>query len=134
MARTARCGKRDARQRLRFAQTCIDTAELIYDENVSDPVLNVSTALAVLAGIAAGDSICCMRLGEMHRGDNHRDAIAMLQSATSDGKSLGTKLARLLDVKDGAHYAAIDVSKATARAALRNAVALVERAAEEVDR
>jgi len=50
--RTAQCGPAEARAYL-------EVADLVLGERDRDEYLNVSAGLAVLAGIAASDSICC---------------------------------------------------------------------------
>lgn len=111
-------------------------AELILDERaaVKQENLSVAAGNAVLAGIAASDAICGQRLRKVHRGDDHRGAIDLLRSAVPDGQKLSTKLGRLLDVKDEAHYGIIFVSARKASDAVRAAAALVERAQTEVQR
>ncbi len=88
----------------------------------------------MLAGIAASDSICCARLGRCHRGKDHRGAAELLSGAVPDGKALGVRLLRLLDIKDAAHYGVILVTPRKARDAVKWARSLVERAAQEVER
>ena len=137
MARTPRtslCGIAEARSRLRIARAYLDTAELVHDEKERQEFLSVSAGLAVLAGIAAADSICCVRLRRLHRGDDHRAAAELLSSATPDGPALASKLLRLLDVKDAAHYGVTAVGLRKARDTLRWARQLVKRAGEEVAR
>lgn len=51
-----------------------------------------------------------------------------------DGAKLCSSLARLLDVKDEAHYGVIVVAPRQARDTVRRATSLVERAADEVER
>jgi len=86
--------------------------------------LNVAAGLAVLAGIAASDAICCARLGCRHRGDSHRSAADVLRRATPDGGELAVILLRLLDLKDAAHYGVMIVAARKGRDALRWAPAL----------
>ena len=83
--------------------------------------LTVSAGLAVLGreNPAASDSICCARLHRRHRGDDHRGAAHLLETATPDGKALATTLLRLLDVKDAAHYGVNVVATRKARDALK---------------
>lgn len=132
--RTSACGIAEARERLNIARAYLETAELIHDERERQEFLSVSAGLAVLAGIAASDSICCARLRRLHRGDNRRMAADLLAQATPDGKALAAKLLRLLDVKDAAHYGVTVVGPRKAGDALRWARQLVERAGEEVER
>lgn len=43
-----------------------------------DEARNVAAGNAVLAGIAASDAICCVRLNKRHRGQDHQGAVALL--------------------------------------------------------
>jgi len=103
-------------------------------ERSREEFLSVAAGDAVLAGIAASDAICCARLGCCHRGEDHRGATALLKTATLDGDRLARVLARLLDIKDEAHYGVMVVSGRKARDAVRWAGILVERAKQEVSR
>jgi|SRR5580698_6805827 hypothetical protein len=133
-SRTAQCGMAEARTRLRTARAYLEVAGLVLDECDRDEYLNVSAGLAVLAGIAASDTICCARLRARHRGDDHRGAADLLRRASPDGADLAVTLLRLLDLKDAAHYGVLVVAAGKARDALRWATRLVERAAEETER
>ena len=72
--------------RVRTADAYLEVAELVLDEHQRDEYLSVAAGLAVLAGIAASDAICCARLGRRHRGDDHRGAAELLSGAVPDGK------------------------------------------------
>jgi hypothetical protein len=133
-SRTSPCGRADATARLRTAQAYLDVAELVLGERDRDEYLNVAAGLAVLAGIAASDAICCVRLGCRHRGDDHRSAADVLRQATPDGAELAVTLLRLLDLKDAAHYGVMIVAARKGRDALRWAGRLVDRAREETER
>ena len=62
-----------ARKRLADARKFLELAETVADAN--EPTsLGVSSANAVLAGIAAADAACCAALGERSRSEDHRDA------------------------------------------------------------
>jgi hypothetical protein len=132
--RTAQCGSSEARVRLRTGAAYIEVAELVLDEHHPSEHLSVAAGLAVLAGIAAADCICCMRLGRRHRGDDHRRAAELLREAVPDGPALASRLIRLLDIKDQAHYGVAIVASNTARNAVKWAGALIERARQEVER
>jgi hypothetical protein len=106
----------------------------VLDERDRDEYLNVAAGLAVLAGIAASDAICCIRLGCRHRGDDHRGAAALLLTATPDGGELAKTLLRLLDLKDAAHYGVLVVASRKARDAVRWSGRLVEGARQESER
>jgi len=54
-----------------MARAYFETAELVATER-REGFSNVTAGLAILAGIAASDVICCVRLGRYHRGDDHR--------------------------------------------------------------
>ncbi len=133
MSSTARCSKADARVRIATATGYVEAAERVLLEEGQEEFLNVAAGNAVLGGIAASDAICCVRLGERHRGDNHRDATELLKRATPDGAELAATLARLLDLKDEAHYGVYVVAASKAKSALRWARKLVDRARQEVE-
>lgn len=131
--RTTRCQGDDARKRLRIATACLEAAELVLDDG-REEFRTVAAQLAVLAGIAASDAICCRRLGVRHRGDDHREASDLLRTASLSGDKDASNLSKLLDLKDQAHYGVILVSAARARSAVRWAKALADRAATEIER
>jgi hypothetical protein len=133
-SRTASCGVTEGRTRLRTAQAYLEVAGSVLDERDRDEYLNVAAGLAVLAGIAASDAICCARLGCRHRGDDHRGAAELLRTATSDGAELANALLRLLDLKDAAHYGVLVVASRKARDAVRWSTRLVDRARQESER
>jgi hypothetical protein len=120
--------------RLQAARAYLGVADSVLHERDRDEYLNVAAGLAVLAGIAASDAICCVRLGCRHRGDNHRGAADLLRDATKDGAELAKALLRLLDLKDAAHYGVMVISSRKARDALRWAAHLVEGAQREFER
>ena len=124
----------EARSRLATASAYLETAEAVLDEQAREEFLSVAAGLAVLAGIAASDAICCARLKVRHRGDDHRGAADLLKGSTADGARLASTLVRLLDIKDEAHYGVVIVAPSKARDAIRRAGRLVERAREEVER
>jgi hypothetical protein len=134
--RTAPCTPADAKKRAAIATAYLEAAEWILKERskLKEESLSVAAGAAVLAGIAASDAICGRRLGKFHRGDDHRVAVDLLRTATPDGKQLSTKLGRLLDVKDEAHYGIYFVSARKASDAVRSAQILVARAQTEVQR
>ena len=95
-ARTSPCRPDEAKARLRTARAYLEVAGSVLQERGRDEYLNVTAGLAILAGIAASDAICGLRLGRIHRGDDHRGAQDLLQGATPDGSKLATNLGRLL--------------------------------------
>ena len=75
-----------------FASSAVDVLALADDEAA---VSDVFVTLAVTAGIAAADVICCARLGVHARGESHDDAVALLKQADTDAAaSLGGSLTR----------------------------------------
>jgi len=79
-----------------------------------DDYNHVAAGLAVLAAIAASDVLCCRLLGELSRGQVHREAIGLVASVRfGEGderarrrraNSIAHNLARALDLKDQSHY------------------------------
>jgi len=133
-SRTAACDIAEGRTRFRTAQAYLNVAASVLDERDRDEYLNVAAGLAVLAGIAASDAICCIRLGCRHRGDDHRGAAELLRTATPDGGELAKTLLKLLDLKDAAHYGVLVVASRKARDAVRWSGRLVDRARQESER
>ena len=117
--RVSPCSPVEARTRLEQARAFLEVAELVLDESeegLATP--QVAAALAVLSGIAAADAICCLRLGQRSRGQDHRQAVDLLASVRPDGPALAKDLRRLLEMKDHAHYAASMISPARAEQAV----------------
>lgn len=134
MPRTAKCGRVEAASRLAVAVGYLEAAKRELDgHDLLDP-LNVASGNAVLAGIAAGDTICCIRLGRMHRGQNHVEGADLLSTAVPDGQTLSQTLRRLLSLKDEAHYGVSMTSSRKASDAVKWATTLCRRAQEELDR
>jgi len=132
--RTAPGGTTEARARLRTAEAYLQTAERVLDEESAQEFSNVAAGTAVLAGIAASDSICCSRIRKLHRGQDHRGAVLLLEQATPDGKALASTLSRLLDVKDASHYGTTLVTRRRAADSVKWARKLIDRAREELER
>ncbi len=107
-ARRQRCGKSEARTKLRRAEQFLEAAKLITEEDDPD-WKSAGAAVAVLAGIAASDAACCSALGSRSRSQNHHDAEALLESIVPGGKSAATALKRVLAMKDEAHYGFYDI-------------------------
>jgi hypothetical protein len=102
--RTTPATSGSTRVRLLTPQAYLEVADLVLDDKERVEMPGVTAGLAVLAGIAASDAICARRLGAIHRGEDHRGAVAMLQEATPDAKKLANTFLRLVDVKNEAHY------------------------------
>lgn len=95
------CSRAQARERLAQAKTFLDAAHLVGED---EEFAGVAAALAVLSGIAASDAACCGRLGMHHKGQDHRGAVALLETVEPGGPQMARDLQRLLDRKDDAHY------------------------------
>lgn len=129
--RSQACGEPQARQRLGHARSFLEVADLAAD--VSDPSLeygSVAASVAILAGIAAADAVCCQELGKRSRSDNHHDAEVLLEQITPNGKRAASQLRQLIEIKDTAHYGFISVGAAQLKRSLRQAQHLVEFAEE----
>jgi hypothetical protein len=123
--RTQRCGRSEARIRLDQARKFLEVAELVSAEREIPASLSVSASLAVLSGIAASDAACCAALGRRSRGQDHRQAIPLVEQVAGS-RTASADLLRLLDLKDTAHYGVIYVSSQKLAGALRQAGRLVE--------
>jgi hypothetical protein len=120
--------------RLRAGEAYLEVAELVLEEPDRFEMPGVSAGIAVLAGIAASDAICACRLSQIHRGEDHRAAAALLEQATPDGKKLAATFVRLIDLKDEAHYGVLTIPPQRARSAVKWAQLLVDRARQELER
>ena len=130
--RTAPCTPVQARVRLATAHPYLEVA--VLKERPASEYRNVAAGVAILAGIAASDAICGLRLGRLHRGDDHRRAVDLIRSATKDGPKLAAQLQRLLTLKDAAHYGMVLISARNATDVMKWAAFLVHRATEESER
>jgi hypothetical protein len=86
------CSSADAAMRLRHAEAFLATAKLVASEEgkPADYDYNhVAAGVAVLAAIAASDALCCQLLGERSRGQDHRQAIAVLEEVLYGAGSPG---------------------------------------------
>lgn len=124
--RTEPCSGGQARIRAGQARAFLDTAELIVDLDDDLATPGVAAALAVLAGIAASDALCCKNLGRRARGQDHREATGLVAQVEPDGPALAKLLARLLEIKDSAQYGTVYLSVARARTAIRHAQRLTD--------
>jgi hypothetical protein len=131
--RTQPCTLEQARKRLADARKFLELAEVVDDESET-AALGVSAANAVLAGIAAADAACCRALGERSRGDDHRDAVALVAQVSPGGDDAANALRRLLAVKNDAEYGLAVFSRAKRDLGLRQARKLVEFAQAVLER
>jgi hypothetical protein len=132
--RSQPCSKADARTRLRHASNFLEVARLVAEEGDDLDYSSPSAALAVLAGIAAADAACCTALGRRARGQDHREAAALVELVSPGGDKAAKSLSRLLSLKDEAHYGLFDVGGQQLKSALRQASDLVEFAERTLQR
>lgn len=128
--RTDTCGPAEARVRMDQALAFLEVAELVGDQDDDLATPNVAASLAVLAGIAASDAVCCAALGTRSRSQDHRQALDLLRQVAAIGEAMARDLGRLLSVKDDAHYGVLHVSGQRVAAALRQARRVVYAAEE----
>jgi len=108
--RTQPCDRSGALTRLAQAESFLDAAELIINDDHDDATPSVAASLAVLAGIAASDAACCGRLGVRARGQSHTEAIELLAAVQPNGPAMAKDLQRLLNRKDNSQYGLAFVS------------------------
>lgn len=126
MARTRPCTQEIRRGRLRKSGQFLDAVSLIADlADEEEEIADVYVTLCVHAGIAASDAICCARLGQYARGEDHSEAVDLLSKA--DSSSAG-HLRVLLGLKTKAGYSHARATAQEAKRAGRAATALVEAA------
>jgi hypothetical protein len=126
-SRTRPCSPQDAAQRYNQASAFADLAEL-DPESDDGPTRSAAVSNAVLAGIAAVDSICCRRLGRHAAGDDHQQALALVEEAGDVGREARRHLETLLSVKHKAQYEEVDPSATEARRAIRAMRSILELA------
>lgn len=86
------------------AEAFVMAADLVLSDETDTATTGVAAALAVLAGIAASDAACCAKLGKRTRGQDHAEAIKLVQTVVPHGVAMAKDLARLLAAKDESHY------------------------------
>lgn len=129
-SRTEECSPGDARTRLGHARLYLEVAETVLSEEPGDEA-TVATGNAVLAAIAAADAICCVTSGRRSRGQDHREAAALLEKVTGDS-GLGSLLREVIALKDAGHYGLGNVVVSRAKSAVRKASQLVSEAERRV--
>ncbi len=122
-ARTTPCTPVDRAGRLAKAEQFLTAAELLDDE--ARELTDAYVTLCVHAGIAAADVICCARLGEHSRGEDHAGAVELLARVD---KALANTLSALLGIKTKAGYSSLTVSRSETKRAGRAAETLITAA------
>jgi hypothetical protein len=127
--RTRTCDEATTAGRLRKAEQFLVAAETIRE--FADDEYDVGDAyvtLCVHAAIAAADVICCVELGVHALGDDHNEALALLEKVRPDGGELAKALGALLGMKTRAGYSARPVTVADGKRAQRQTERLVRAA------
>ncbi len=124
--RTAPCSRPDARIRLRQAEAYLKVAVLCLDDQTDVDTPGVAASLAVLAAIAAGDSVCCYELGKRSRAQDHAQAEALIATIAPSGQSMSKKFRDVVMAKGDSHYGLSTVSTAKARQLVNKAAQLTE--------
>ena len=132
--RTQPCDRAQARVRFDNAQKSLEVAELAAGEQEIPASRSVAAALAVLSGIASADAACCAALGRRSRGDDHREAAALLRQIVPAGDLAAKALIDLLNLKDTAQYGLIPITRRQLTATLRRARTLLDIAADVLRR
>lgn len=105
-ARTRPCHPSVAAARLSEAEDLLDAAESIRALANDEPdVGDAYVTLCVHAGIAAADTICCLRLGYHVASTDRPEVIAELSRVRPDGGQLGGALRVLLGMQTRADSA-----------------------------
>jgi len=128
-ARTRPCNDALTAGRLRKAEQFLDAAETIRE--FADDEYEVGDAyvtLCVHAGIAAADVICCIALGVHALGEDHNEALALLEKTRPDGTELAKSLRALLSMKTRAGYSARPVTAEDRKRSQRQTERLVRAA------
>ena len=116
--RTRDCPEAVRQGRLTKAIEFYDAAVVVEDD-----MPNASVDLFVDAGIAAADAICCSRLGVYAAGENHNEAISLLEQAE---RGIEKHLRTLLNLKSKVAYTHQPVTADERKRASRAAAAMVE--------
>jgi hypothetical protein len=111
---------------LRKAQQFGEAASILLEfADEAEELADAYVTLCVHAGIAAADVICIRRLGRYANGQNHSEAVRLLES-TDRGSA--KHLQTLLGMKTKAGYSYLSPSKAERARAERAMNALLETA------
>lgn len=124
--RIATCTPAECRARREQARAFLEVAELVLTEDRREA--HVAAALAVLSGIAAADAICGLSLGKWSRGQDHHQAVDLLEDVALRDTTIPTKLRRLVADKDAAHYSSTLITVDRAKTMVRQAIALLAEA------
>ena len=123
------CDGRDVASRIREAETFAAHAEIHPLSEIPED-RSTAVSMAVLAGVAASDAICCKALGEHSASPDHRHAVEMLKEVPAIGDDASTYLRTLLDLKPKAMYGVgVQPTMAETKRAMRAMRSLIEMVA-----
>jgi len=123
--RTRPCSGQTAEKRLAQADAFATLATMDI-EAPEGPVRSAAVSNAVLAAIAAVDTLCCRRLGRYSVDRDHDRALDLLGEAGEAGSRAARHLRVLLGLKNKAQYEETDPSVAEARKAVRAMSAIID--------
>ncbi|MHB1640341.1 MAG: hypothetical protein ACYCUD_10985 [Candidatus Dormibacteria bacterium] len=108
----------------------LDVAKQVDADRLGDEpfVDSAAATLCILGGIAASDSACAKALGFVAKGQNHREACALLAQVMvgrQSGAVASRALAELLAMKDEAQYGVIYLSGEKLRNVFRRLEVLI---------
>ncbi|MBA3809660.1 MAG: hypothetical protein H0X28_14905 [Solirubrobacterales bacterium] len=111
---------------MRKAEQFHEAAETIREfAGDEHEVSDAYVTLCVHAAVAAADVICCIALGEHAVGENHDEALGLLEKTRPGGKELAKSLGTLLAMKTRAGYSHRPASAQDAKRAQRHVERLV---------
>jgi len=114
---------------MRKAEQFFEAAETIRELAEGEHELgDACVTLCVHAGIAASDVICCIELKEHAQGDDHNQALTLLESVKPGGRELAKSLRTLLGMKTRAGYSYRPVTGEDQKRAHRQAERLLRAA------
>jgi hypothetical protein len=127
LSRVQSCNRATASERAAYAREQLQLAEIgePWDQN---PERKASGACAVLAAIAAADAICCAHMGRRSRGQDHREALGLLEQVEPNGEAHARDLEVALAAKDLVQYGTNLFNPARHQSLLRAARRLVSAA------
>jgi hypothetical protein len=129
--RTQTCDRTQARTRFDNAEKSLEVAALAAAEQEIPASRSVAAALS---GIASADAACCAALGRRSRGEDHREAAALLREIVPGGDRAAKGLIDLLNLKDTAQYGLIPITRRELTTTLRRARTLPDFAADVLRR
>jgi len=120
MPRSMRTRPVSAVQTRAYANKAAEYAEAAASELVATRYI-AATSLAIHAAINAADAVCGARLGQRAAGEDHDQALILLQTTGPDGAKLLKDLRRILPLKTKTEYEPDDIAPGVAEKAVERA-------------